>query len=131
MTGIDLAGQFARLESEVSRHKGEFALFALFQREEVPGRWDLIVSAPWIGADKNAAVDYFVDQIKSYLGPDKLTVLSRIVIVSPENSAVEALNRAIHVEHGNTEVRDSNFFGLPIKHAFIITSKRPGAPVAN
>jgi hypothetical protein len=34
----------------------------------------------------------------------------------------------VQIEHGGVEVRDSNFFGLPVKHAFIITSKRPPAP---
>ena len=131
MMGNDLVNHFGRLESRVAGQKGEFALFALFQREEAPGRWDLIVSAPWIGTDKNAAVDFFVNEIQSYLGPENLTLLSRIVVVDPDNSAVEALNRAVHVEHGNTEIRDSNLFGLPVKHAIIITSKRPSAPVVH
>jgi hypothetical protein len=50
--------------------------------------------------------------------------LSRIVIIDSANPALGALQQAIHVEHGTAEIRDSNFFGLQIKHAFLITSKR-------
>ncbi len=127
MTVAELTEKFTRLESQIAQEKGDFTLFALFMREDVPDRWDLIVSAPWLGDDKRAAVSYLVDQIKSKLGERDLTNLSRIVLIDPKDVAVENLNRAIHVEHGSVEVRDSNFFGLPIKHAYIITSKRPPA----
>ena len=125
MTVTELTENFSRLESELAQEKGDFTLFALFMREDVPDRWDLIVSAPWVGEDKQAAVSYLVSQIKLRLGEDDLTRLSRIVVVDPEDAAVQNLNRAIHVEHGNVEVWDNHFFGLAIKHAQIITSKRP------
>jgi hypothetical protein len=52
------------------------------------------------------------------------------VVVDPENAAVQAFNRAIRIEHGRLEVKDSSFFGLPVKRAYIITSRRPPAPAA-
>jgi hypothetical protein len=130
MTGRELSDKFRDLESRIAEEKGRFALFALFMREDVPDRWDLIVSAPWVGSDKRGAVDYFVNQIKTQLGEQDLTSLARIVVVDPQDTAVQALNRAVQIEHGGVEIRDSNFFGLPVKHAFIITSKRPPAPAA-
>jgi len=30
----------------------------------------------------------------------------------------------MHVKHGLAEISDSNFFGLAIKHAYLITSQR-------
>jgi len=119
---------FRDLESDVATAKGEFVLFALFMREDVPDRWDLMVSAPWIGDDKQGVVDYLVGEIRSRMGTQALTDLSRIVVVDPNDAAVQALNRAIRIEHGGVEVKDSNFFGLQVKHAFIITSKQPSAP---
>ena len=130
MTVAELTEKFAELESQIAEEKGGFVLFALFMREDAPDRWDLIVSAPWVGGDKRSAVNYFVSQIKSRLGEQDLTNLSRIVVIDPDDVAVEALNRAIQIEHGKVEVRDSDFFGLPVKHAYIITSKRPPAPAA-
>ena len=123
----EMPAKFAILESDLASARGDFALFALFLREDVPDRWDLIVSAPWAVADQKSALDYVIAKIKSELGPDYLTLLSRIIFVDPTDVAVQNLNKAINVEHGAVEVRDSNFFGLAIKHAYIITSKRPAA----
>ena len=81
------------------------------------------------GTDKQKTLDYFISEISSSLGAQDLTNLSRIVLIDPDDVAVQNLNRTIRVEHGGVEVRDSSFFGLPIKHAFIITSKRPETPV--
>jgi hypothetical protein len=130
MTSANFPANFSRLESQIAQEKGDFTLFALFMREDVPDRWDLIVSAPWVGDDKQAAVSYLVDQIKSRLGEQDLTQLARIVFLDPNSVAVQSLNRAIQIEHGNVEVKDSNFFGLAIKQAYIITSKRPPTPAA-
>ena len=130
MTTPELVERFARLETEIANEKGDFSLFALFMREEVPDRWDLMVSAFWTGADNTAAVDYLVAQIKSKLGDGDLVSLSRIVVIDPEDAAVRMLNRNVHVEHGNVEVRDSIFSGLAIKQAYIITSNRPPAQAA-
>lgn len=130
MTGREIPDKFRELESRIADEKGPFVLFALFMREDAPDRWDLIVSAPWVSSDTRDAVEYFVNEIKSQLGQGDLTNLSRIVVVDPQDAAVQALNRAVQIEHGDVEIRDSNFFGLPVKHAFIITSKRPSAPAA-
>jgi hypothetical protein len=49
---------------------------------------------------------------------------SRVVVLDPSDVTVRAFNSAFHVEHGRLEVRDTNIFGLPVKHGLIITSKR-------
>ena len=131
MTTPELVQRFAQLESQIAQEKGDFALFALFMREEVPDRWDLMVSASWVGGDNAAAVNYLVARIKSKLGDRDLISLSRIVVIDPEDAAVQKLNRAVHVEHGNVEVRDSTFSGLAIKQAHIITSNQPPARAAS
>src|SRR5262245_59958610 len=123
MTVSEITEKFSQLESQIAADRGGFTLFALFMREDAPDRWDLIVSAPWAGNDKPGTVNYFVTQIKSRLGESGLTSLSRIVVVDPDDAAIQAINRAIQIEHGTVEVWDSNFLGLPIKHAYIITSK--------
>lgn len=103
-------------------------LFALFMREEVPDRWDLIVSAPWLGEDRQDAVDYLVQEIKSRLGDQELLRLSRIVVADPQADGVRALNVLVQVEHGSVDVQDTTLLGLFVKRAHIITSKRPAEP---
>ena len=125
----ELVNSFVRLESEIAKERGDFVLFALLSREDLPDRWDLIVSAPWI-RDRDEALKYLVQKIQSTIGAPVLTDLSRIVFANFGDQAVQNLNRAFHVEHGMFEVKDSNILGLPIKHGFIITSKRPRAAAA-
>ena len=120
---------FKKLERDISQKRGAFVLFALFAREDLPDRWDLVVAAPWVKSQQEGA-EYFVQEIQKKLGSPVLNILSRIVFVQPTDPPVRAINTAMHVEHGQAEIRDSNFFGVPIKHAFIITSQSlaPSAP---
>ena len=117
-----LVDRFASLEKEISQKKGPFALFALFAREDLPDRWDLVVAAPWAETPQEG-VSYLVAEIKSNIGSPALTELSRIVFVAPNDPPVQAINNAVHIQHGKAEIKDSNFFGLPIKHAWVITSQ--------
>ena len=119
----DLKENFTKLEAEVSAEKGDFALFALFLREDVTDRWDLMISAPWASANSDVALDYLVNKIKKDFGPAELIRLSRVVFVDPNDAAVRNLQRAFQVKHGAVEVRDSNFSGLQIKDALFITLK--------
>ena len=127
MTITDVASTFASLESTIARDKGPFEFFALFQREDVPDRWDLVASAPWISSDQDSALKYFISRIQTDLGSDGLTALSRIVFADPGDPAVSNISRGLSVEHGPVEVRNSTFSGVPVRHAFIITSKRPSS----
>lgn len=114
-----------QIERSVAAERGPFALFALLLREEAPEKWDLVVSAPWIEENKGAALKLISDRIKNSLGASDLSVISRIVIADPSDPAVDAINRAVSVEHSAVEVKDSTFFGLQIKHAHIFASNRP------
>ncbi len=127
---LELRDKFAKLESDISAAKGDFAFYALFAREDLPDRWDLMISAPWASADRTGAIEYFVARIKTDIEPDALVKLSRIIIIDPEEASMQKLNRTIRVEHGAVEVRDTDFFGVPIKHAYIITSKTASPALA-
>lgn len=120
----DLLGKFVELERTLSQERGEFSLVALFLREDASDKWDLIVAAPWIEVDRKEALAYITTQIQQRFNSEELARLSRVVLVDRSNPAVEAMNQAINCQHGQNEVRDSNFFGLQIKHAYIITSQR-------
>lgn len=119
----DLVGKLAKVEQEIADERGGFSLFALFLREDVENKWDVVVSAPWFGDDQKSLLDYLVQKIQAELGPEEMTMLSRIVLVEPNNVAAKAVNKAVQIEHGVSEVLNSDFFGLRIKQAYIITSK--------
>lgn len=112
------------LEIELAKEKGPFLLFALFLREDAPDVWDLLVGAPWIEADKGAALRYIVKNLNVVATRHELTTISRIVIIEHSNPALASLQSAVNIEHGSVEIKESNFFGLKIEHAFIITARR-------
>lgn len=120
----NLVSKFIALEKEISNERGDFDLFALFLRGDAPDKWDLIVAARWFGTNDKKTLGYLAKRIRSHLKPQELLTLSRIVVLNPPDPAVSAIQSAFKIEHGSVEVRNSNFFGLLIKHAFIITSKK-------
>lgn len=124
----NLVSKLQTVERYFATANGEFELFALFLREDSVDKWDLLVSAPWIERDKQAGLREIVLKVQETLTEDELIQLSRIVLIDVSNQSLEAIHRAVNIEHGSVEVNDSNFFGVAIKHAFIITSKRVNVP---
>lgn len=74
---IDLS-KFQQVYEEIRTKKGEFDFFALFLREDAHRKWDLVVSAPWLGEDKLEALRKFVRLAKPILGDEQLLNLSHI-----------------------------------------------------
>jgi hypothetical protein len=118
------AEKLKEVESELSAEKGAFSLFGLFLREDAPGKWDLLISADWALNNKKEAMNLILSAIKKVLSDQELLMLSRLIIMNEDDPALSALQGAINVEHGMAEIQDSNFFGLKIKHAYLITSKK-------
>jgi len=120
----ELLQRFVDLEKALSEERGGVSLFALFLREDAVDKWDLVLAAPWINGDRKGALSYVTKKLQETFTPDEMSLISRIVLIDLENPAVEAVNQAVAIRHGQAEVRDSNFFGLQIKHAYIIHSER-------
>jgi len=123
----ELINKFREIESSLSEEKGEFNLFALFLREGSANKWDLLVSADWIEGNKSESLQIIAQRIQEHLDKKELVNISRIVLIEDDNPALEAFHRAINVEHGSAEIKDSNFFGLQIEHAYVIASRRKTA----
>jgi len=117
--------KFIDLEKQVSQRKGDFFLFALFLREDAQDKWDLVVAAPWIEKNQQKAINYLAAQLQQKFSAEELIKISRIVVIDQANPALKAITRAIKVEHGDVEVQNSNFFGLQISQAYILTARMP------
>lgn len=113
-----------RVMEKISAEKGEFVLFGLFLREEAPDKWDLVLSAPWLEKGKLRGLGEFVEKAASIVGKQEFLNLSRIVTLNQDDPSLDAILRKIRVDNGPVEIWDSNFFGLEIKHAYILRAKR-------
>lgn len=118
-------GKLSQLMDEVSAEKGEFTLFGLFERDEAPDKWELVVSSPWLEEGKLKALGEFVQKLKSAIGRKQMLSLSRVVTLNADEPALEAVLKAVEVEHGMEELHDSELSGLKFKHAYIFRAKRP------
>jgi len=128
MTNRELVERFRRLESELAEERGDFVFFALFLLENVPDRWDLMISARWLDTDKRQAIGYLADQIKAKIGVECLLHLSRVIVIDPDNANLLDLARSLGVEHEALRIQDDDLFGLRVRDARIITAKVPSAP---
>jgi hypothetical protein len=120
--------KLASLERDIASEKGEFTLFALFLREDADDKWDLVASAPWLEANHRESLEYLVTQLRERLDTQELLSLSMIVVLEQDNPVLEAIHKTIKVRHGMAEVRDNLSFGVPLQHAYIVTSARENAP---
>lgn len=109
---------------EVSAEKGEFVLFGLFLREEAQDKWDLVISAPWLEDGKLKALGEFVQKAALIVGEQEFLALSRIVTLNHDDPNLDIILEAIEVENTPVELWNKNFFGLEIKHAYILRAKR-------
>lgn len=125
----ELVSKFIEIERRTSSEKGEYDLFALFLREGSSDKWDILVAAEWISKNKQLALKYLSQIIQQSFNLNELLKISRIVIVEEDEPALPAIQQTVTCEHSSIEIKDSNFFGLEIKHAYLITSKRRNAEV--
>jgi hypothetical protein len=109
--------------------RGPVYLFALFERDDAPGKWDLIVSAQWADPEAAGAVRFVSTALVPRLDKEQLASISRIVIIPSTAPAVNLMASAINIAAGVSEIVDCNFMGLLIKHAFVFRTQHP--PVTN
>jgi hypothetical protein len=119
----ELIQKMVKIEKYLASQNGDFRLFALFLREGSPGKWDVLVSAGWIDANKQQALKIIIEQLTTKLKKNELMFLSRVVVIKNDNAALAAINQFMPLKNGITETHDNHFFGLDIKQAFLISSK--------
>jgi hypothetical protein len=112
---------------EIAAKKGDFTLFALFKRADGLGRWDLVVSAPWLEGGKLKVLSELVDLVAKSMGRKRLTELARVETVPGDDPTVKSILDSLPVDDDDTERRIQNvdFFGLQIEEAIIVRAKRP------
>ncbi|HHC24317.1 MAG TPA: hypothetical protein ENK58_02715 [Desulfobacterales bacterium] len=112
------------IENEIAGEKGPFLLFGLFEREDSPNMWDIVVSSPWIDKNRRKTSEYIIDKINSELTPEEMITLSAVVVLYPTNDFVRDVTGEVdEVEHRSERLTNCVFNGITMKNAHIITSK--------
>jgi uncharacterized protein YegL len=118
----ELIQKMVSIEKYLAHQQGDFRLFALFLRDGSPGKWDVLVSANWIDANKRQALKIITEQLTTKLNKDELMSLSRVVVIKTDHEGLPAVNQFLPIENEIAQIHDQNFFGLDIKQAFLISS---------
>jgi len=111
--------------------RGSVYLFALFEREETSGKWDIVLSSDWSDNERGDAVRLISDALVPKLNPEEISALSRVFIAPSYDPAVEELieaDQAQHVERFYTS--GFSFMGVPIRQLYVFrTQKTPRVDV--
>ncbi|MBI5555809.1 MAG: hypothetical protein HY920_08180 [Elusimicrobia bacterium] len=118
----EMVEKLVSFERDISNERGKFSLFALFLREDAIDRWDLVVSASWLNANRKESYDYLAEKLRLYLKPQEMVYLSGIFLINKDSPTLNAIHKKIQTEHKVFEISNSNFFGMQMEQAYIITS---------
>lgn len=110
---------------KIASNKGDFTLFALFMRSDNPGKWDLVVSAPWLEKGQLKATSELVGLLSDSIGDEALHEFSRIATVGRDNPAVKFILENLPVDDGERRVRSTDLFGFQLDEAIIFRAKKP------
>jgi hypothetical protein len=123
----DFIHKLMTVERTIAREKGDFVLFALVQRAEGIGLWDLLISASWLGTKEAEILDFFAHKLKETLTTDEIMRLSRIVLFPPDDPRVQQILQLVKpsVNHGHVELSSWALSSMPISHAHILTAAEP------
>ncbi len=112
--------------------RGPVFLFALFEREETSGKWDIVLSSEWSDQDSIAAMRLISDALVPKLTPEELSALSRVFIAPSHDPAVEELiDREQPPQVERFYASGIEFMGVPIRQFYIFrTRKTPRVDVA-
>lgn len=118
------------IEQCLSEKKGRFWIFALLQREDSPGKWDLLVAAEWLQEEDRKSLDHIITALEQEFTQDDLLQLSRIVVLNPDNPIVQDLTAAFSQEHRLNFIQNIAVNGMQFAQGVIITSRRPKKELA-
>lgn len=104
--------------------RGAVWLFALFERKETAGKWDIVLSSEWSDTERADAVRLISDALVPKLSSDELSALSRVFIApsyAPEVDVFALGDRGMPMKHFFSD--DFSFMGVPIKQAYVFRTR--------
>ena len=122
-----LARRLQIAEKAIASIHGQFVLFVLAEREEAPGKWDLLVSASWLETSRKG-VQQMVDLLSPYLTALEWVQLASITPLAPAMEYVQWLAQKYELQHDNLEVVNAFWDGLFIPRGYVITASPSAVP---
>lgn len=122
---MSMVRQLQDAEEKISREHGEFTLFGLFERTDVFGKYDVVVSAPWLRDDLGSA-GFITDLVIAAIGNTTWwPKIGRFDTVPENGPFLEVVREALlddTVQHGLKRITNLCYEGNMIPSAMIITA---------
>ncbi len=125
---MDLVEKFRIIEGQISRERGDFSFFGLFEHDDVPGKWDVLVSAPWLPRNRSG-IQMIVDALVPDVSQDEWRQIASIIPLDSNSHYVRWITENYHAQHALEEVSHALFDGVYISHGYIITADAHPAPL--
>lgn len=114
-------------EEAVAHECGGFYLFGLFERQQSPGRWDIVASAPWLETDRDGTKN-LIALLRSNMDTDEWVGVSAVIPINSTAEYVQIVTDNYTLKHGFQEVYDPRLGDETPGHAFLITADKSPAP---
>jgi hypothetical protein len=119
--------QFRKAMHEIAAKQGDFTLFALFQRANGLGDWDLVVAAPWLKVGGYRDISKVVDGVIESIGRRPLRYLAQVAVVPEKQPAVKSILASLPVEDGEMRLGRTDLFGHEMLQGVIFRAMKPPA----
>ena len=107
----------------VEAKRGPFVFVGLFLREESPGGWDLVVSAPRLERGELKELDQLVKDLSDAAGKDFARDLSRIVMLDAHDEALRSILAETRGSPLPLHKKGHGLFGLPVEEAYVLRAQ--------
>ena len=121
--------KFRPVVEEITKEKGDFLLFGLFEIEGNPDQWYVVFSASWPDWDKDKMFDYFIRKLFEQHSVVSYPAWKTVIVpADPSEDLVKNILKTIKDigEPGEPKIRSAplrSYMG-PIKRAYIIIPKQ-------
>ncbi len=111
-----------KLGNLIKKEKGEVYLLAAFEHEEIQDRWDIIVSAEKLEADRLNSVRFVVDKLKTLLNKEEIVKVSKVVLFDKNDKIIQDIRKFLSENKNTDKIKDMTIGDLYIRQGLIVRS---------
>ena len=111
-----------KLQNLIKKEKGEVYLLAAFEHEEIQDRWDIIVSAEKLEADRLNSVRFVVDKLKTLLNKEEIVKVSKVVLFDKNDKLIQDIRKFLSENKNTDKIKDMTIGDLYIRQGLIVRS---------
>ena len=111
------------VQQEMAAKYGDFVLFALLERENWPAKWDVVVSASWVGEGVRTTIDRVFDTFDQFLTAEDMSAITQVIVLKPGEPFVQQMLSFMQVQHqANSlffEFSNEEFNGMEFRRGYV------------